>query len=186
MITSRMPGLAVAAVLAGSIACSGPAQAGSKQDWDTLSTGLVLGLGGVAAGVTAGHSDWTGAGQLALGLGTTLLATEALKAAVDEERPDHSGNDSFPSGHTALAFAAAAYVGRRYGGEYPALVPTAYGAAALTGLARVEADKHYPRDVLAGAAIGWGLGTVFSAPFGGHLSILPQRDGAVMSYSMRF
>ena len=34
-------------------------------------------------------------------------AKTALKAMVKEERPDHSDNQSFPSGHASMAFAAA-------------------------------------------------------------------------------
>lgn len=68
---------------------------------------------------------------------------------------------SFPSGHTTMAasvsFATASILAGR--GVKP--VPAYLGAAAITtGVAflRVGAGKHYPTDVLAGAAIGTAVG----------------------------
>lgn len=63
---------------------------------------------------------------------------------------------SFPSGHTTAAFAAASVLARAYpGGTVPV---AAYGAAALTGYARMEGDHHWASDVLAGAATGLWIG----------------------------
>lgn len=63
---------------------------------------------------------------------------------------------SFPSGHTSAAFAAASVLARAYpGGAVPV---AAYGAAALTGFARMEGDHHWASDVLAGAATGLWIG----------------------------
>jgi membrane-associated phospholipid phosphatase len=58
---------------------------------------------------------------------------------------------SFPSGHTSAAFCAATLIERNSG---PAAGALAYLAATATGFSRVEAGKHFPSDVLAGAAIG--------------------------------
>lgn len=50
--------------------------------------------------------------------GTSLMITSAitlpLKHIVKEERPDQSNNLSFPSGHTAMAFASAQFMYREY------------------------------------------------------------------------
>ena len=57
---------------------------------------------------------------------------------------------SFPSGHTASAFAFAAGVGRvepRAGAALGAL-------AAAVGYSRVHTGVHFPGDVIAGAAVG--------------------------------
>ena len=61
---------------------------------------------------------------------------------------------SFPSSHTASAFAFAVAASAQYPPAAPLLVPAALGV----GLARVYAVRHYPTDVLAGAALGAAIG----------------------------
>jgi membrane-associated phospholipid phosphatase len=57
---------------------------------------------------------------------------------------------SFPSGHTAAAFAFASAVGR----DLPWAGVPLRGLAALVGYSRVHTGVHYPGDVIAGALIG--------------------------------
>ena len=70
-----------------------------------------------ALGLPATQGDWKGDLQadesLALGIGTST----ALKEIFPERRPDGSNRKSFPSGHSATAFAAAATLENRYGWE---------------------------------------------------------------------
>ena len=47
------------------------------------------------------------AGNTVASMGVAFGGKTALKAFINEERPDHSDNKSFPSGHAAIAFAAA-------------------------------------------------------------------------------
>lgn len=65
---------------------------------------------------------------------------------------------SFPSGHTTAAFAFAAAMERELRRSHPKAArwagPSLYTAAALTGLARMHADKHWASDVVMGAGIG--------------------------------
>jgi membrane-associated phospholipid phosphatase len=108
-------------------------------------------------------------------LGATLAATTALKSLIHEQRPDGSGNDSFPSGHTAIAFAAARFIDKRYA---PEASPYLYAAAGLTALARVKADKHYTKDVVVGAALGYASAEYFTRPIaGGAVSLMPGKSG---------
>lgn len=76
---------------------------------------------------------------------------QALKFTVQRERPDGSNSLSFPSGHSASAFATATVLQRHYGWKVgiPATIAAAYVATA-----RVHDNKHYLSDVIFGGAIG--------------------------------
>jgi membrane-associated phospholipid phosphatase len=65
---------------------------------------------------------------------------------------------SFPSGHTTAAFAAASSLTSEVHRVYPHLTwiagPIFYGGATTVGLARMYHNKHWASDVALGAAIG--------------------------------
>jgi len=69
-----------------------------------------------------------------------------------------SDRQSFPSGHTTTAFAAAAAVTSEMRRLHPETVwyvgPVLYGGATLVGLSRMYHNKHWASDVVLGAAIG--------------------------------
>ena len=107
---------------------------------------------------------------------------EATKRAVGRERPIDQGRSpdkaqfngpgygkegSFPSGHVTAAFSVASVIAAEYR-ETPAIGVTAYGVAALTGLARLNDSQHWATDVFAGAALGTGVGLLVYRfrPFG--------------------
>ncbi|MGQ9500325.1 MAG: phosphatase PAP2 family protein [Dissulfurimicrobium sp.] len=69
------------------------------------------------------------------------------------------GYDSFPSGHTTLAFCFA-YILSMY---YPRYRVMLYGFAVLIGFERIEDMAHFPSDVLIGAIIGVLVGKAISA-----------------------
>ncbi len=151
------------------------AQAGGTQTWGNVSDVLAIGLPLVAAGKAFGTGDSEGVKELTYTLGSTLVAAETLKTLVHEKRPDGSGNDSFPSGHTAIAFAAARFFDKRYAPETSAYL---YAAAGLTAIARVKADKHYAKDVVAGAGLGYVSAEYFTRPLsGGAVSLMPAKSG---------
>ena len=75
-------------------------------------------------------------------------------------------NESFPSGHSALAFSGAtflSYVFSKYYSDSPwkyAVTAASYSVAAATAFFRVAGGKHFLSDVLTGAAIGTAIGYV--------------------------
>ena len=118
---------------------------------------------GYLAGQITGHS---GLSRLSLKAGTAALVaggiTSGLKFAVGRTRPtnggdsDHfrpfSGSASFPSGHTTLAFAVATVIADETTDPWSDIA--LYGAASLTGFARMNDDRHWASDILAGALVG--------------------------------
>ncbi len=95
--------------------------------------------------------DLKGSFPLSLGLLTNLAITYTLKYSVSKERPNKHNTQSFPSGHTAFAFQAAAFIHIRYGWVYAFPM---YIISSFVGYSRVQGNNHYWEDVIAGAIIG--------------------------------
>jgi membrane-associated phospholipid phosphatase len=81
--------------------------------------------------------------------------TTLLKEVVHRTRPNGEDDQSFPSGHASNAFALAAVAERHYG--WKAGVP-AYAVAGAVGVSRLQRNKHYLSDVIAGATLGYIVG----------------------------
>jgi len=117
--------------------------------------------------------DWAHA--YLINAGYTML----LKEVVRRERPNGEDSLSFPSGHASNAFALAAVAERHYG--WKAGLP-AYTLASLVAVSRLQRNKHYLSDVMAGATLGYIVGRTvvrvngkpLGTPRGGaHLSLSP-------------
>lgn len=93
----------------------------------------------------------TGSGQF-FGRIRPYLADASIQALIPAPLTQYS----FPSGHTATAFAAAVVI--VYGSPGVGLLSLLF--AALIGFGRMATGVHYPTDVLAGALLG-GLVGVF-------------------------
>jgi len=63
---------------------------------------------------------------------------------------------SFPSGHSASAFAFASAVGK----EIPAIGGPLRGLAGSVAYSRVHSGVHYPTDVIIGSIVGATIGDV--------------------------
>jgi membrane-associated phospholipid phosphatase len=137
-----------------------------------------------AAGEIVGSSRLAGLG-ISITEGVVLAASlngvvkgisgRALPNATSAEPGDfsfgrgfHEGNGSFvsfPSGHTAAAFAAAAVVAQEVSTWKPAaarfVTPAVYSAASLVAMSRLYQNVHWASDLPLGAAIGvWSGKTV--------------------------
>ena len=89
-------------------------------------------------------------------VGVGYVGKTALKAIIKEERPDHSDNKSFPSGHAAMAFAAARSIDKEFRKDCIWIPIAGYAAATAIGVERVVSDRHHWYDVVAGVAVGFG------------------------------
>jgi hypothetical protein len=93
--------------------------------------------------------------HLGMDLIQALVVSEALvqgvKYATQRERPDHSGNNSFPSGHASDTFAFATALERHLGwkGAVPAYIISSYVA-----MSRLPANRHWLSDVVFGSSVG--------------------------------
>jgi len=144
-------------------------------------------------------------GALAMrAMADTQLLTSFLKFATDRARPQANGltsqsgsfwpgghsssADSFPSGHTANAFAVAHVIADEYPGWKVKLA--VYSLAAATGFERIQGREHFPSDVLVGGAIGYLVGGYIfdhhSSRSKTHVSFAPMvgRGGAGISLSI--
>ena len=89
---------------------------------------------------------------------------DVVRAIVIGKKP---GTWSFPSGHSAAAFAGA-WAMRQF---FPGLTPLFYGIASLVAFSRIYLGDHYPGDVVSGSV----LGTFFAMLVGRLLHIKPKR-----------
>ena len=89
-------------------------------------------------------------------VGVAYIGKTAMKAMIHEERPDHSDDKSFPSGHAAMAFAAARSIDKEFRKESIWIPIAGYAAATAVGVQRVARDRHHWYDVVAGAGVGIG------------------------------
>ncbi|SEO14965.1 PAP2 superfamily protein [bacterium A37T11] len=106
------------------------------------------------AGLKGRHSlaDATGIYLITEGImGGTVYG---LKKDVHRLRPDHSAYTSFPSGHTANAFASAEFLYQEYKDISPWYGYAGYTVATATGVLRLYNNRHWISDVVAGAGFG--------------------------------
>lgn len=76
------------------------------------------------------------------------------KKITHQLRPDGSSYTSFPSGHTAEAFASAEFMRMEYKNVSPLFGLAGYLMAGTTGYLRMYNNKHWFSDVVAGAGVG--------------------------------
>jgi len=114
-------------------------------------------------------------------LAMSEILTQTLKYATHRERPDHSGHNSFPSGHAADTFAFATALERHLGWRYA--VP-AYTFASYVAISRLPANRHWFSDAVFGSAVGIIAGRTITSheahPFPVAVNVIP--GGASVMY----
>lgn len=144
-------------------------------DWSVIwvVTALLLSVLGGRRGRRAALRGW-----LAIAVSSGVF-NHSIKLLVRRARPDlelvpsdrhpvkSTSTFSFPSGHTASAFAFTTGIAP----EFPRLAAGLHTVAVAMGYSRVHAGMHYPSDVIAGAAAGTAAGLV-SRPLWRRLSAL--------------
>ena len=169
---------------------------------DEANLALYLATGLAAPVAPTDNWIWTKARGFAVGAGAifaTAGSTGVLKNITHRERPVGQGKQSFPSGHASMAGVTDRLTAENL--YYYDLPPAARmatntglaGLALMTGWARVEAGKHHPADVLAGAALGNFFAVfaneAFLRPELGNnvaLNVGPYRDGWEFYFSFAF
>lgn len=84
----------------------------------------------------------------------TAASVNAIKYTAKVERPDKSAINSFPSGHTAVAFMGAEFLWQEYKDVSIWYGIGGYAIATLTGGFRIYNNKHWIGDVAFGAGLG--------------------------------
>lgn len=139
----------------------------------TLVTPGVLGLIAPPSDYVAIATSYAGTMVSAYGVRTVLKQVihkpRPYVGQIDRPADTSEDYESFPSGHSIMAFSAAAYAQTMQLLFYPdsttmkAVSATTWILAATTATLRVISGNHYLEDVLAGAAIGSAIG--FLGPY---------------------
>jgi membrane-associated phospholipid phosphatase len=145
------------------------------------------------------YAKGKGLGGELLALGATMGVTDLLKTTTDRTRPDQSNTRSFPSGHASGAFAATTLANRNLAVlRLPTWAEQSLTVANLTlasgvAWARVEGGRHFPSDVLAGAAIGHFFSAFIHDAVLGlpdtlrlNVALFPEQNGGMVELSFGF
>ncbi|MCF7848472.1 MAG: phosphatase PAP2 family protein [Kiritimatiellales bacterium] len=145
---------------------------------DALVYSTVVAYGATVLATPSGdtRSGWSGSKLKGVGVGLGAIGfadvtTQVLKNATERRRPNDENDKSFPSSHAAIAAVTTmlAYQNTDFlpiqGWSKTTFKTVVLIVPYASGWARVEAEKHYPADVLAGVAIGNFFAVFFNDAF---------------------
>lgn len=187
----------------------------NAQDWsDYLNIALIAETAGTLIAMPSGDDPETDSSEgskikdigVEVGAwGAATGATGILKIVVGRPRPgsNRGSKKSFPSGHTSTAFSLSTLSNRNldymnskgtnFGGYKEVIQWGNIGLATGVAWARVEGEKHYPSDVLAGASLGYFLTAFVHDFFFGlpddnafDFQITPVKDHTMVQMAFRF
>jgi len=178
----------------------------SAEDWsDDLRTASVIAHYATLAATPSGESprDWLlnkAQGTLVhvAAVSSTVLVTRSMKTAIDRERPNGQGGESFPSGHTSASAVHTRLASRNLRAvEMNATARTTldvglYALTLGTSWARIEAGWHYPSDTLFSIALGNFVAAFVNDAFLGlasddaSIAVVPADGGARLQLQLAF
>lgn len=129
-----------------------------------LAAGWAVGQIGGRSQLSRATAQATSSGLIAGGIVTVLkrgFGRLRPRDGSSEHFAPFSDHSAFPSGHTTLAVAIATSLA--HSTENKTVDAMLYGTAALTGFARINDNKHWFSDVVAGAALGYLVGRQVNA-----------------------
>ncbi|MEO8465686.1 MAG: phosphatase PAP2 family protein [Gammaproteobacteria bacterium] len=157
-------------------------------------------FGGMWFAAKLGHNEEAQWESLAMRRAFVLetLGSEVMKVAFRRKRPgpgvpaNHWGGGglSFPSGHTAAAFAIGTVLAESGDDKHRWWRRVlGYGVGVTTGYLRLDHDAHWLSDTVAGAALGIGAAKfVMKRRAGttprGEFAVLPANGGTMLTYTV--
>ncbi|MDB5961521.1 MAG: hypothetical protein JWP59_2815, partial [Massilia sp.] len=148
---------------------------------------------GAGAALAFGDDRASNIGLISMeAVAASIGLTQVGKYAVGRARPGaeqgawsqvdgNRSNASFPSGHSAVSFAAVTPFAKEYD------APWLYGVAALSSAGRVAARQHWVSDTVAGGILGYAVGSWLwqsqRENRGSMLSVLPTTKSINVAWS---
>jgi hypothetical protein len=165
---------------------------------DAMPPAIVFGATWFAAKLGRDEEAFREAAMMRRAFVLQTISTEVVKVALRRERPgpgvprDHwnDGDLSFPSGHTAAAFAIGTVLAESGDDEHRRLRRViGYGIGTLVAYQRVNHDAHWFSDTVAGAALGIATAKFVMKRHEGKepravFALLPIEGGAMLSYGV--
>jgi hypothetical protein len=176
---------------------------GGAEDWsDDLRAASVLAHYATVAATPSGPEpgEWfvnkvKGTLVSVAAVSSTVLVTNTLKHAVDRERPNGEGTESFPSGHTSSSAVHTRLASRNV--QSIDVSPRTqrmmnvglYALTIGTSWSRIEAGWHYPSDTLFSMALGNFIASFVNDAFLGvnaPIALSATTEGATVQWGWRF
>lgn len=154
----------------------------AKSTTEKIGDFFTVAIPAIAYGSTFYFDDEEGREEFYKSYGVTMVSTVILKHTIRQKRPDSNERDSFPSGHTSSAVSGAVFVHKRYGLAFA--IPLYLGAI-YTGYSRIQVNRHYPKDVVAGAVFGAVTSWYFTSEYKG-IEVIPQVSEEYQGMQFRY
>ncbi len=123
--------------------------------------------------------------SLVTGYVVDVAMYSSIKAVSNRERPDGSNRNAFPSGHATDSFMIATVLHKHYGRKAGII---GYSVASVIAGTRLKRDVHWFSDVVAGATLGYIIGSTVSAQTQSgepsRMALMPRFDFVRKSYAV--